>query len=424
MVLEYILFVVYLLLFCWLITKVSFVKKAGLSSKLVILLFLVKILGGLAIGWISYHLYDVKNDYWDMNRQGWDEYQLLWNNPKEYLTNIFKSGYQNGYGGLFDSFQSFWNDLRNNIIIKLISVCDLFSRGNYYINSLFFNFCCFLGHIAFYRIFIQIYKKQQLGVIICCFFLPSLLYFSSGIQKDGIVFSVLGALCFAVYTSLQSNTISFKRLFVIILSLPMLFLIRSYVLINIVPALIIWVLVEKYKWKPLRSFIIGYIVAGLIFFNISSLFHSIDPPKTVVQKQADFLALPVAVTQINVDTLQPNFKSFLQNTPQALNHLLLRPYPLELPSKSMLPMNIELLIYQLLFVLFLFFRQKDDKGGINSFILFGVFFTLTMFLFIGYLMPNLGSLIRYRSIYIPFLITPVICGINWKNVVPGIFIKK
>jgi hypothetical protein len=154
------------------------------------------------------------------------------------------------------------------------------------------------------------------------------------------------------------------------------------------------------------------------------LFHSIDPPKTVVQKQADFLALPVAVTQINVDTLQPNFKSFLQNTPQALNHLLLRPYPLELPSKSMLPMNIELLIYQLLFVLFLFFRQKDDKGGINSFILFGVFFTLTMFLFIGYLMPNLGSLIRYRSIYIPFLITPVICGINWKNVVPGIFIKK
>ncbi|WP_462253906.1 hypothetical protein, partial [Ferruginibacter sp.] len=134
---------------------------------------MAKIIAGLAIGWISYNLYNTGNDYWDVNREGWKEYQLLLSDPKEYFTNIFKSQYSQGYGGMFDSFQSFWNDLRNNIIIKFLSVCNIFSRGNYYINSLFFNFFCFLGHVAFYRIFIQIYKKQQWAVIICCFLLPS-----------------------------------------------------------------------------------------------------------------------------------------------------------------------------------------------------------------------------------------------------------
>jgi hypothetical protein len=186
-VVDYILFVFYLLLFCWLATRISFVKNSGICTKHVVILFFIKIMAGLAIGWLSINIYGKGNDYWDVNREGWIEYQLLWSNPKEYFTNIFQSQYTQGYAGLFDSFQSFWNDLRNNIIIKFISVCNIFTRGNYYCNSIFFNFFCFLGHVAFYRVFIQIFKKQQRAVIIGCFLLPSMLYFTSGIQKDGII---------------------------------------------------------------------------------------------------------------------------------------------------------------------------------------------------------------------------------------------
>jgi hypothetical protein len=422
--LDYILFVVYLLILCWLITKVSFVKNSGLSSRLIVLLFLLKIVAGLAIGWISYNTYNTGNDYWDVNREGWKEYQILLNNPKEYFTNIFHSHYTKGYGGLFDSFQSFWNDLRNNIIIKFLSVCDIFSQGNYYINSLFFNFICFLGHVAFYRVFIQVYKKQQPGVIICCFLLPSMLYFTSGVQKDGIVFTTLGFLSYAVFQSLHQNVFSKKRVLVIILAFAVLFLIRSYVLINVLPALIIWVLVKKFNWPPLRSFIAGYIILGLIFFNINSVFKAVNPPATVAQKQADFFTLPKAVSQLETDTLYPTFKSFLYNAPQAYNHLLLRPYINELLTKSMLPVIIETVIYQLLFVLVIFFKRKEEHNQYNPFILFGVFFTLTMLLFIGYIMPNLGSLVRYRSVYLCFLITPVVCNINWERLRKGFKIKK
>lgn len=421
---DYILFVVYLLILCWLVTKVSFVKNSGLSGRLVVLLFLLKIIAGLAIGWISYHTYNTGNDYWDVNREGWKEYQILLNNPKEYFTNVFHSQYTKGYGGLFDSFQSFWNDLRNNIIIKFLSICDILSQGNYYINSLFFNFFCFLGHVAFYRVFIQIYKKQQPGVIICCFLLPSMLYFTSGVQKDGIVFTTLGFLSYAVFQSLQENKFSKKRLFIIGVAFVILFLIRSYVLINLLPALIIWILVKKFNWPTLRSFIIGYIILGVLFFNINSIFNRVNPPATVAQKQADFFTLPKAVTQLKTDTLYSSFKSFLYNAPQAYNHLLLRPYVYELPIKSMLPVIIETLLYQLLFILFIFFKRKEEGSRYNPFILFGVFFTFTMFLFIGYIMPNLGSLVRYRSVYLCFLLTPCVCTIDWERLRRLLLIKK
>ena len=420
---AYILFVTYLAIFCWLVTKPAFVKSTGLGNRVVLMLFLLKILAGLAIGWLSYNN-NIRNDYWNVNRHGWIEYQLLWTNPKEYFTNLFHSGYNRGYGGLFDSFQSFWNDLRNNIIIKFLSACNIFSRGNYYINSLFFNFFCFFGHVAFYRVFIQVYKKQQMAVIICCFLLPSVLYFTSGVQKDGVVFTALGFLCYAVFQSLQKNSFTKKRVFIITLALTVLFLIRNYVLLNLLPALILWILIAKFKWPAFKSFVAGYIIFGLFFFNISSIANAVNPPKIVVQKQADFFTLPKAKTQIKTDTLYPTFKSFLFNAPRAYNHLLIRPYINELPVKSLLPINIETLIYQVLFILFIFFRIKNKEGENNTFILFGIFFSLTMFLFIGYIMPNLGSLIRYRSVYLIFLITPVVCNINWGKLQVIFKIKK
>jgi len=151
---------------------------------------------------------------------------------------------------------------------------------------------------------------------------------------------------------------------------------------------------------------------------------SVDPLKTVTDKQAAFFTLPVAATQIELDTLKPNFKSFLSNTPRALDHLLLRPYPAEVPAPSILPVNIELLIFQLLFLLFLFFKRKPEPSERDPFLLFGIFFALSMFLFIGYIMPNLGSIIRYRAVYLIFLMTPVICRINWQKL-SGLFkIKK
>ena len=81
-------------------------------------------------------------------------------------------------------------------------------------------------------------------------------------------------------------------------------------------------------------------------------------------------------------------------------------------------------IYQLLFVLFLFFRVKQaDRPG-RLFVFFGIFLTLTVFLNIGYIVTNLGSIVRYRSIYLPLLITPLLAGIDWVKLWQYFKLKK
>ena len=421
---EYIFFCVFLLLLCRVITKVPFVKNAGLDNRTVVLLFLLKVIAGLAIGWITVSFFDIRNDYWNMNEDAWKEYQLLLHHPREYFMNITETHYAKGYAGFFDALPSYWNDLRNTIISKLLAPFNLLSRGNYYINSLFFNFFCFMGHIAFYRIFIQLYADRKTAVIICCFLLPSMLYFTSGIQKDGIVFSVLGVLCYTVFKALQEGRFTAKRTGVVFFSLLLLFFIRSYVPILITPALLIWIAVVKYKLPPLVSFTAGYILAAVLFFNLEQLTGNFNPLEAVTKKQEAFFMLPKAATEIKLDTLYPNFKSFAHNVPQAFNHSLLRPYLTELPSKSILPLNIETLLYLLAFLLFLFFRYNPDAGLKNPFTCFGVFFSMSMLLFIGYIVPNLGSIVRYRSIYLIFLVTPIFCGLDLKKVLRALKIKK
>lgn len=415
--LNYLLFAVYFIVLSWLILRVPFIKNAGINHKILLGLFFIKILAGIAIGWIAIHIYGSGNDYWDVNDYAREEYHLLFTNPAKYFANIFTSDYQGGYGGIFSSGDSYWNDLKGNIVIKLVSIFNVLSRGDYYINSLFFNFIIFFGHVILYRLFIKIFPERNLWIIIGCFLLPSTIYFSSGIHKDGLVFLMIAVLIYSVYESILKNSISIKRILLILVSLVFLFLLRNFIFLALVPALFAWILVAKTKWPAIPVFAAVYLLCGLLVFNIDAVAPKIKPLEIIIAKQTEYLKLEKAATQIELTPLQPTFKSFAFNAPQAINHSFLRPYLLELPVKSLLPLSIELFLYQFLFVLFLFFKRKNINPSNTTFLFFTIFFVFTVFLIIGYIVPNLGSLVRYRSLYLPLLITPILCCIDWQKLV-------
>ena len=422
--LSYFFFFLYACLGCWLIARIKFIRDAGLKPITVRVLFLIKILAGIALGWISVHFYGSQasdNDYWLMNEDGWKEYQLLLHHPKEYFSNIFlPSQYNHAYSGFFGSFKSYWNDLKNNIIAKIISVFDIFSQGNYYINSLFINFIGFFAHIALFRVFSNIYKGKNTALIIGCFLLPSCLYFSSGLHKDAIVFIALELFCFALYFSVNQK-FTLKRIIVLVICSIVLVLIRSYVIILIVPAALAYILSVKRKWPALLTFISVYLIAGIAFFTINKIVPAIDPPGILIQKQQDFAAGLLlsnngpAKTAVPTEQLEPTFKSFAHNVPPALNHTLLRPYLTEQQSKAQLPLAVELFLYQLLWIIAIFYIFQKQLFKINPFILFGFFLTLSIYLNVGFIISNLGSIVRYRSLYLPFLIVPALAVFNFRK---------
>jgi hypothetical protein len=97
----------------------------------------------------------------------------------------------------------------------------------------------------------------------------------------------------------------------------------------------------------------------------------------------------------------------------------MRPYVWELNNLLYIPFSVEILVFEILFLLFIFFRKKNIQ--IPPLIYFCFFFSLTMFLIIGYTIPIIGAIVRYRSIYFIFLLTPIVCYTDWKKI--GDFIR-
>lgn len=408
-----VLFTFYFLLLGFWLTRMRKVKGCGIESPVVLLLFIIKVSAGIAVGLASHYLFNYTTDYTQTNTYGIQEYHSLINTPEVFFTDIFSSNYAER-GEFFGSQSSYWNDLRFNIIYKVLAFTNIFSRGNYYINSLFFNFVSFLGCILLYKVFIDVYPLKKWGVIIGCFLLPSTLYFGSGIHKDLVVLTALSVFCYCLYFGLKKG-FEWKKISFLILSFLTILLIRNFVAVILLPCAVTWFISYKYRLSAVKSFA-TLLVAGILgTITLHSISEKVDPLQIVVNKQQAFFALGKANTDFVMDTLQPTVKSFAKQAPAALRHSFLAPYPTEFDNFYMNCFSVEMIIYWLLFLVMLITRSSNKKSW-NAFIVFGIIFTFLLFLFTGYITPAAGALVRYRSIYFPFLLIPILCEINWKKV--------
>ncbi|MDB5222907.1 MAG: hypothetical protein JWN83_1574 [Chitinophagaceae bacterium] len=415
---SYLFFFIYLGLFCWLLTKIKFITDTGIDKRVIVILFLVRIIAGVINGYVNLYHY-TGTDIAFFHQEGITEYHLLFNDPVEYFTNIFK--YHNQNSGLLDITDSFWNNLRSVLMVKLLSIFNIFSRGNFFINSIFYNFLIFFGSVSFYRIFIRIFPNKEIWLTLILFFLPSLIYFTAGTHKDGLIFLGLGISCYNLFFLIKKG-FSIPKIVWLLTGLTIIFLLRNFVLITLLPAITAWIIAEKNKKFTLQTFIAVYLFFILLFFGVGKLHPALDLPQYVSTRQIAFVQISKASqSAVNINPLFPNFRSFLNNSPQALNHALMRPYLTEKFTLPYIPAAIEIFIYQGLFFLFLLFRSKNRSG---PFIYFSVFFGLSMFLMIGYTIPIIGAIVRYRSIYFPFLIIPIVCSTDWGKVKRLLHFKK
>ncbi len=267
----YILFIFYLVLFCWLITRITFFRKSGLTNQILIVLFIVRILFMLVSCYVNLYILPV-SDSVNFNQQGTEEFNLLFTNPHEYFINIFHNPYTNGYSRVFNDYHSYWNNLRTILIAKMISIFDIFSFKNFWINSLFFNFLVFFGCVALYKVLNRVFHKATFQLILCIFLFPSALFFTSEIHRDGLILLAVSMLIYHLYFLTTSKTTSIKRILIVILYLFLIFLLRNFVILALIPALIAWLIATRFLKKALLSFLIVYIISAILFFTTGFIF--------------------------------------------------------------------------------------------------------------------------------------------------------
>lgn len=404
--------ILFFFLFAWGIYRWSFFNIHGISRRFLLTAFIVKVIAGLLLTIIYTYHYDIRLEA-DTFRYFDDSYYLhkaASENPKAYLRMMLGVDDNKDLMPYLDSMNNwfpaerttFYND--NRTVIRINALLRWIPFSSYYVHMLIFSFMAFYGLTFIYKAFHKYFagKKIWLGLIL--YFTPSIVFWSSGILKEGpllFAFGIALNLLHKIFT---------KRAFwqhYILLACCFLFLfhLKFYVGLLLLPAITgyLWIL----KPKGPHPFIKTLINFGA-YFGLATIWHFINwkwSLFTVLKwKRLDFLGLAKSMNAkslISTGNLDDNPISFLQNFSGGFINAVLRPFPWEVYSLVILPNAVENILILLFIAFCVFFGKKHNFPNIGYFFIIYAFGLLTI---IGLVTPIMGSLVRYKTPAIPFLL--------------------
>lgn len=420
----------------------SFFDVDGISKRMFYALFILKVFLGVSL-WAIYTFYYTDRATADIYKY-FDDSEVIFNtlktNPIDYFKLLFGIGNNTPAFDHYYSEMNYWarkvdssiyND--SHTIIRFNALVRLFSFGYYNVHTVVICFLSLIGLTAIYKTFMNHLQDKKRELVFAVFLLPSVLFWGSGVLKEGLIFFALGLL---IYYS--GKLFSKKAILICIATALLLAFSKFYVWLAIFPSIALLVWSNKSSTPPaFIKLVIILTVIGVVGLNIDSFTSIQNPLVTLSQKQYEFNLLatgqltdsnhnpiPTANSIIEINRLDPTFSSFLKNSPQALVNTFLRPFVWELKSPLMLLSGLETIFILFIFVISLLFI-KPIKEIYWQFVLFCTSFVFIQFLIIGETTPILGAIARYKTIALPFFIIAVLFILDKKKLMQKLpFLKK
>lgn len=294
----WVLYGIYLLALCWIILRHRFFRLPGLKSYAALLFFLLKIVAGVGV-WYVYTFYYPQREYADIWKY-YDDSKVIHNalgeHPGDYARLISGIGIderiQSEYINRMQHWdQQFENNLFNDshTIIRFNALLRLISGGNYHTHSLFMSLLAFIGLCALYHWLYKFLWPWKKLVAFILFVSPSLLFWSSGVLKEGILFFALGMLILHAWRCAEDKK-SYRLLWIAI-SVALLAMTKLYMLAFVVPALVLGIpLIRNPRFAFLKFCTLIVVLFG-IALGIHTVKPELSPFRIVALKQKDFLNL-------------------------------------------------------------------------------------------------------------------------------------
>lgn len=415
MITDLFLFAFYFIL-CLLVLYILSSKSVSfaLTFKQAALIFSIKVFTGCVYGYFFLHYYN-GDDTWFYHTESLKEYALLKTDPLAFITrDIFQNGYtSNQLFTIFDSHNSFSKDLQDTLLIKLLAVFDVFSGSRYYVNVIFYNLLVFWGS---YYLFLAVSKRypEKMSVwFLLIFFFPPLLFWTSGIRKDGLSFALICGFIYQMNTLFNSSKTQARHYVFVLVIWATLFLSRSFIAMSLIPVTIAWIWAHAVKRNALTIYVAAGLIFIALFFATGFLSPAFNLPVKVAERQASFLNLSGG-SYLPIDKLDGTFGSYLKIFPQALNHIFIRPYPWEAENLLYVFSFAEIAFFFSMLIWAIVKPSSICKKFLNDpFILSLVMLAFINYAIIGYTVPFMGAFIRYRSIFEIFFLIAIINFIGY-----------
>jgi hypothetical protein len=406
------LFFFYFLLLALVIQRVFKGKRIGINSRMAVFIFAFKVLLGCLYGYVFLKYYG-GDDTWMFYRDSLTEYQKLIHHPGLFIKDFFP-GSSFGTGAEFwQGWRHYLQDLEYWLMLKLLAIFNIFSRGNYYIDVLFFDFVVLWGPVLLFNLLISFFPDKKNTLLVTLFFIPSVSFWLSGIRAEGLLVLFIGLILYYSYQWYLKK--GMLRFWWIMAGLAGFLIFRDQYLLALLLPFFCWIISMKNPLKAVYYFVLGYI--SVIFIFLGSLI--ISPEKNLssplISRQQEFLQLH-GNTRFRLDSLQPSIQSFIKIFPQAFANTYLRPFLWEAKNPLQIMASLEAIGFWVLIVLLIIYPAKDwKKILLHPLILVFLFYGVSQILLIGYVVPFPGAIVRYKSIPELLLTISIALAIKWEN---------
>lgn len=365
-----------------------------LPTRWVVGLLGVKLLCALGYAYLYFHLRPATSDVWGYYDQSRQLAGMI-HTPADFFNYALPT---HGSWSFWMHYNA-WNNLKENVYVVLLLVMNLLTGGNVYADTVLFAVLTFTGWLRLIRLFRALYPGRAHVWYALPFLLPTFLFCYSGLHSDGLIFALLGWFAWDAYRLFVSvaphsegdaaplrpaEGTAPRRppvwRFVLICLLFACF--KAFFLVLLLLLVLAWRLRRPYGWLFLT-------VAGALLLAVTI-------PEQV-SRQQDYLALHELRPE-SATTAQPlTAGSYLSHLPGAVWTGLFRPAPWE-GSKYL----VSALEVWLLWLLLMYgFTRRVRRSFFEA---SWAWLTVMFCLLIGYTIPVMGAVIRYRALLFPLVL--------------------
>ena len=314
----------------------------------------------------------------------------------------------------------FFRDENSFSVIRFTTPLALIGSFSYYNTTIVLAALSFSGPWKLFRLFAAYYPEAKKQIAVAVLYVPSVLFWGSGILKDTYTFSAACWFTWCVHEIFIKKERVLYNVIILIISSWVIISIKPYIFVSLLPGTLIWISfkrISSIKNTALKAIfapmilILGFLAMTTVMSSLSDKlgsFSDIDKAAKRAQQTSEDLKREVyGKNSFDLGDFDGTPTSLIKVFPSAVFAGLFRPLVWESNNIVMFFSALENAFLLFVFLktmwmtkLFKFFSYVTSDPLLVFCFLFSIFFAGS----VGIATSNFGALVRYKIPCIPFFL--------------------
>lgn len=385
---------------------------------------ITRIFGAIALG-LVYYFYYGGGDTTNYHHSAVAYSNFIFTNKEDFLVALIGDAKHHYFsfevaGDVYHIYRP--NDQHAFFVVRLLIPIVLMGFHSYFASAILTAIFTYGGLWKLYLTFVEEFPILKKEMAIACLFIPSCVFWGSGLMKDSFTLSAVGWFTYAFYNLFIKKQRKPKFVIFLIISSFVILAIKPYIFFALLPGAILWMsnnIKAKINHKFIKNLFAPFFFAvGAIggYFALQQMGDALGDYKldSVLDKavltQQDMKAEHYGGKSFDIGNFDASAGGIISKAPSAIFAGIFRPGLWDARNAVMLVSSLEntylllLTVFLLIKLKFLGFFKYINK---NPLVLFSIMFSIFFAFSVGLTVANFGSLVRLRIPELPFFVASI-----------------